>query len=120
MSHFKARFPHSRGLAGAVIVVVLALAYPVVSGKLASSGPSFPNAPLVTPDGHGGLLISGTNDSYWHLAYGKSATGKASSYSYPDIPASTTDYIPPSGKPCVSVQAEQGGTGHVDGKLGPG
>jgi hypothetical protein len=58
-------------------------------------GPAFPNPPLVTLDGHGGFIINGTGSNWWHLAYNTVNTGAGLGYSYPDIPASTTDVTIP-------------------------
>lgn len=74
--------------------------------------PAFPSAPFVTPDGHGGLLVEGTGDSYWGVAYYTSmSASNVSSYADPALSASTTDFVPPSGTPCVSVEAIQGSPG---------
>jgi hypothetical protein len=94
---------------------------PVPTPAPASSpAPAFPAAPRVALDGHGGFYVSGSGDSYWHIAYSTNKTSGASGYSWPDIPAATTDYTPPSATPCISVQAVQGGTGHADGTDGTG
>jgi hypothetical protein len=72
--------------------------------------PAFPNPPYIAPDGHGGLIISGSGDSYWGMAYSKDATSGASAYASPQVPATTTDYTPPPGTPCISIIPQQGGT----------
>jgi cell division septation protein DedD len=91
-----------------------------VCAQVAAPAPAFPNPPKVTSDGHGGLLISGTGDTSWHMAYSKDTTSGASGYSWPDPMSTVTDYTPPSGTPCVSIMAMQGGTGHDDGTSGNG
>ena len=79
---------------------------------------AFPDPPYVAPDGHGGLSICGTGDSYWGIAYSKDATSGASAYASPQIPATTTDYTPPSGTPCISIIPQQGGTATGGGTSG--
>ena len=93
---------------------------PWVCAQVAPPAPAFPNPPTVTPDGHGGLLIRGTGDTSWNIAYSKNSTSGASTYSYPDPLSNVTDYVPPSSTPCVSIMAMQGGTGHDDGTSGNG
>jgi hypothetical protein len=84
-------------------------------------GPAFPKPPLVTHDGHGGFIINGTGSNWWHLGYGTTGSGPALTYSYPDIPSSTTDITLPAGDRCVSVQPVKGGDqypGHPNRTLG--
>lgn len=79
--------------------------------------PVFPAAPKVTDNGNGTVTISGTGDSYWHLAL-QPAGGGTTTYPYPDVPSSQPVFTPPASTPCVAVQAQSGGTGGVDGTLG--
>jgi hypothetical protein len=83
--------------------------------------PAFPKAPYVTLDGHGGVLISGSGDSYWGIAYSTSPLTNPSKYASPAIPASssTFDYKVPAGyPPCISVEAIHGGNGYSGGTTG--
>jgi hypothetical protein len=83
--------------------------------------PAFPNAPYVKLDGHGGVLISGSGDNYWGIAYSTSTIADPSRYASPAIPASssTFDYTPPAGYPrCISVEAIRGGNGYEGGTTG--
>jgi hypothetical protein len=79
---------------------------------------AFPDPPYVAPDGHGGLIISGSGDSYWGMAYSAGPTGPATATAYPQISATVTDYTPPSGTPCISVIPQQGGTATGGGTSG--
>jgi hypothetical protein len=101
----------------ALVLFVLAAAF-LAPATASAAVPAFPSAPTVTSDGAGGVNVSGTGATWWHIAYSKDKTSKASSYSFPDIPATTTNFKPPAATPCVSIIMVQGGNGKTGGTQG--
>ena len=70
-------------------------------------------------DGHGGVIISSSGDTWYGAAFNSNPNTNPTMYLPQRISSSVTDYIIPSGYPkCISIEAIKGGTANGGGTTG--